>query len=352
VLTAHEADSLVLPRGARRGVRLDSPAVILNRGAMQLIGLVLALSLILAPLTAGAQQSSGLPRIVVLSVSSSPDVVRVLEEGLRTLGYIPGETIAIDHRSADARTVTLPARATEAVGLRPQVIVAIGTTAAIAARQATTRIPIVAVTGDITAAGLVANLRRPEANVTGLSFFNVDLTLKRFEVLMELAPQARRLAVLVQSPPTPTLTKALAALRAAAQKRGVEVREVPIERVEEVKAAFAKLREQAVLLSPSPIFDSRAEEIGRLAVEHRLIAMVPWKEYVRSGGLVAYAPDILALWRRAATYVDKILKGAKPSDLPVEQPTKFELVINLKTAKALGLTIPQTLLQRADEVIQ
>jgi ABC-type uncharacterized transport system substrate-binding protein len=269
---------------------------------MHRIGLavVLALSLILAPLTAGAQQSSGLPRIVVLSVSSSPDVVRVLEEGLRTLGYIPGETIAIDHRSADARTVTLPARATEAVGLRPQVIVAIGTTAAIAARQATTRIPIVAVTGDITAAGLVANLRRPEANVTGLSFFNVDLTLKRFEVLMELAPQARRLAVLVQSPPTPTLTKALAALRAAAQKRGVEVREVPIERVE-VKAAFAKLREQAVLLSPSPIFDSRAEEIGRLAVEHRLIAMVPWKEYVQSGGLVAYAPDILALWRRAAT---------------------------------------------------
>jgi putative ABC transport system substrate-binding protein len=282
-------------------------------------------------------------------------VVRAFEESMRTLGYIPGATIAIDYRSAEARASTLPAVTREAVGLRPQVIVAIGTTAAIAARQATTDIPIVAVTGDITAAGLVVNLRRPEGNVTGLSFFNVDLTLKRFEVLMELAPQIRRLAVLVQSPPTPTLTTALAALRATAQKRAVEVREVPLTRFEEVKAAFARLREQAVdgvLLSPSPIFDRRPEEIGRLAVEHHLIAMLAWKESVQAGGLVAYAPDILALWRRAATYVDRILQGAKPADLPVEQPTKFELVINLKAAKALGLTIPQSLLVRADEIIQ
>jgi len=310
---------------------------------------------LLAPSAVVAQQRASLPRIVVLSLSSPPDVVRALEEGLRTLGYTPGATIAIDHRSAEARAATLPALATEAVGLNPQVIVAIGATAAIAARQATTDIPIVAVTGDITAAGLVANLRRPEGNVTGLSFFNVDLTLKRFEVLMELAPQVRRLAVLFQSPPTPTLTKALAALRATAQKRGVEVREVPIARAAEVKAAFARLREQAVdgvLLSPSPIFDRRAEEIGRLAVEHRLIAMLPWKEYVQAGGLVAYAPDILVLWRRAATYVDRILRGAKPADLPVEQPTKFELAINMRTAKTLGLTVPATLLLRADHVFE
>jgi putative ABC transport system substrate-binding protein len=310
---------------------------------------------LLAPLAAVAQQRASPPRIVVLSLSSPPDVVRALEEGLRTFGHIPGATITIDHRSAEAHAVALAALATEAVALHPQAIVAIGATAAIAARKATTDVPIVTVTGDITAAGLVANLRRPEGNVTGLSFFNVDLTVKRFEVLMELAPQVRRLAVLAQSPPTPTLTKALSALRATAKTRGVEVREVPVARAEEVKATFARLREQAVdavLLSPSPIFDRRAKEIGRLALEHRLIAMLPWKEYVQAGGLVAYAPDILVLWHRAATYVDRILRGARPSDLPVEQPTKFELVINLRTAKALGLTVPPALLARADQVLE
>ena len=312
----------------------------------------LALTL-LAPSAVVAQQRASLPRIVVLSLSAPPDAVSALEEGLRTL--IPGATIAIEHRSAEGRAATLPALATEAVGLYPQVIVAIGTTAAITARQATTDVPIVTVAGDITAAGLVANLRRPEGNVTGLSFFNVDLTLKRFEVLMELAPQVRRLAVVVQAPPTPTVTKALATLRTSAQKRGVEVREVPLARAAEVKAAFARLREQAVdgvLLSPSPIFDPRAEEIGRLTVEHRLIAMLPWKEYVQAGGLVAYAPDILVLWRRAAVYVDRILRGAKPADLPVEQPTKFELAINMRTAKTLGLTVPAALLLRADHVFE
>jgi putative ABC transport system substrate-binding protein len=211
------------------------------------------------------------------------------------------------------------------------------------------------VAGDITAAGLVANLRRPEANLTGLSFFAVDLMLKRFELLMEIAPQLQRLAVLAQSPMTPTSTKAIDALRAAAQKRGVDVQELPLTGVEEMKVVVAKLRKSAmdgVLVNQSPVFDTRTEEIGRLAAEHRLIAMVPWKDYVQGGGLVAYAPDILALWRRAATYVDRILQGAKPGDLPVEQPTKFERVINLKTAKALGLTIPQTLPLRADQVVE
>ena len=324
---------------------------------MRLIGLalVLAVSLILAPVCADAQQRTNLPRIMVFSLSSPPDHVRAFEEGLRALGYTPGTTIVVDQRSAEGRAATLPALAREVVALHPQVIVAIGTTAAIAAQQATKDLPIVAVTGDIVAAGLVGNLARPEGNVTGLSFFAGDLMLKRFDLLMELAPQIRRLAVLFQSPLTPATTKALPALRTAAGKRGVEVRDVPIVRVEDVKAAFAKLRGSTVdglLLQQSPMLDARAEEIGRLAAQHRLIAMLPWKEYVQTGGLVAYAPDILALWRRAATYVDRILRGAKPGDLPIEQPTRFELVINLKTAKALGLTIAPSLLGRADEVIQ
>jgi len=323
---------------------------------MWLIGLavIFTFSLTLAPLVVEAQRLAGMPRIVVLSLSSPADHVRAFEEGLRALGYTPGTTITIDHRSAEGHAAKLPALARDALGLHPQVIVAIGTTAATAAQQATKDLPIVAVTGDIVAAGLVANMGRPEGNVTGLSFFAVDLMLKRFDLLMELAPQIRRLTILVQSPPHRTQTTGLPVLRSAAGKRGVEVREV-FARVEDVKAIFAKLREPTVeglLLWSSPIFDGRAQEIGRLTAEHRLIAMLPWKEYVQGGGLVAYAPDILALWRRAATYVDKILKSAKPADLPVEQPTKFELVINLKTAKAIGLTIPQTLLLQASQLIE
>ena len=331
----------------------------LSRTPLGTAGLRLAAAAALLLLTAlasvEAQQRIAVPRIVVLSLSSPADQVRAFEEGLRTLGYAPGTTIDIDHRSAEERVAMLPALAKEAVALHPQAIVAIGTTAALAARQATKNLPIIAVTGDIVASGLVANLARPKGNVTGLSFFAVDLMLKRFELLMELAPQIRRVTVIVESPPHPTQTKGLAALRAAATNRVVEIRETPLSRPEDIKAVFAKLHEpraNGLLLWSSPIFDTRAAEIGRLAAEHRLIAMLPWKEYASGGGLVTYAPDILILWRRAATYVDRILRGAKPSDLPVEQPTKFELVINLKTAKALGLTIPQSVLAQADEVIQ
>jgi putative ABC transport system substrate-binding protein len=264
-------------------------------------------------------------------------------------------TITIDHRSADEQAARLPALAKDAAALHPHAIVAIGTTAALAAQRATKEVPIVAVTGDIPASGLVTNLARPEGNVTGLSFFAVDLMLKRFDLLLELAPHIRRLTVIVESPPHPTQLKGLVALRAAATKRGVEVLEAPVARPDDVKAAVAKLHEprvEGVLLWSSPIFDRRAAEIGRLTADHRVTAMLPWKEYAHAGGLVAYSPDILLLWRRAATYVDRILGGAKPRDLPVEQPTKFELVINMKTARALGLTIPPALLLQADHVVE
>ena len=307
----------------------------------------------LSPAAAVAQPRSGPSRVVILSAFAPPDHVRAFEEGLHALGYTPGGAIAIDHRPADT-IGALPAVAQDAARLQPQVIVGVGTSAGLAAKQATKDIPIIVVAGDVTASGLVRNLGRPEANVTGLSFFAVDLMLKRFDLLMELAPKARRIAVLVQAPATPTTTKSLDALRAAARPRGVEVRALYLARGEEIGATLATLREptvNAVLVVQAPIFDVRADEIGGLTVAYRLVAMLPWKDYVQAGGLIAYAPDILALWRRAATYVDRILRGAKPADLPVEQPTKFELAINVKTSKVLGLTVPPALLLRADLVL-
>jgi len=308
---------------------------------------------ILAPVTASAQ-----PRIVLLSqapIGADAGETATIEEGLRTLGYTKGMSISIDYRSADAREDRLPTAAREAVALNPAVIIAIGTKAALAAKQATKDLPIVTVSGDIVASGLVKNLRRPEGNITGLSFFTVDLMLKRFELLMQLAPRIRQCAVLLVGRPTPTIQEALTALRTTGQKKAVEVRVLTVERVDDVEFAFAKVREAALtglLVPPAPILDAQAMEVGRLAAKHRLIAMMSWKEFVQGGGLVSYGPDLAALWRRAVTYVDRILRGARPSDLPVEQPTKFELVINLKTAKALGLTIPPSLLLRADQVIE
>ena len=184
--------------------------------------------LVAAPLAAEGQQRTAIPRIVVLSLSAPADQVRAFEDGLRSLGHALGTTIDVNHRSAEERAELLPAMAKEAVGLHPQTIVAIGTTAALAARQETKDLPIVAVTGDIVASGLVARMAPPEGNVTGLSFFAVDLMLKRFDLLMELAPQIRRLTVMVESPPHPTQIKGLAALRVAATNRGVEIQQVPL----------------------------------------------------------------------------------------------------------------------------
>ena len=305
-----------------------------------------------------ASGQARLPRIVLLSwapIGGDAGETATIEEGLRALGYTPGASVTIEYRSAEAREDRLPAAAREAVALNPAVIIAVGTKAALAAKQATTHLPIVTVSGDIVASGLVKNLRRPEGNVTGLSFFTVDLMLKRFELLMELAPKIRQLAVLVVGRPNPTIQEALTALRTTGQRQAVEVRVVTVERVDDVGLAFAKLGKAAftaLLVPPAPILDARAMEVGRLAAEHRLIAMMPWKEYVLAGGLVSYGPDLGALWRRAVTYVDRILRGTTPNELPIEQPTKFELVLNMKTAKAIGLTLPPGLLLRADQVLE
>ena len=315
-------------------------------------------AVLLAAGPATGQDPGAVPRVVVLSwaaVGADAGETAVIEESLRGLGYTKGVSIRIEHRSAGADEHRLPAMAREAASLNPAVIVAVGTKAALAAKQATRTVPIVTVAGDIVAAGLVKNLRRPEGNITVMSFVTVDLTLKRFELLVERAPKLRRITLPVVGRPNPTFEEALIALRAGAGKNGIDVRVVGVERVEEIKGVFAKVGGTpavGILVQPSPLLDGRAREIGRLAADHRLVAMFSWKEYAEGGGLVAYGPDLAALWRRAVIYVDRILRGAQPADLPVEQPTKFELVINLKTARAIGLTVPPAVLLRADRVVE
>ena len=327
----------------------------MDRRRFLLTSLVGALA---APRAARAQQSAKVPRIVVLSwapAGGDAGENTVIEEGLQTLGYTRGTSIVIDHRSAEGREERLPGLAREAVALNPAVIIAVGTKAALAAKQATKHLPIVTVAGDIVASGIVKNLRRPEGNITGLSFFTVEMMLKRFELLLEMAPTIRQLVILVMGQPSPAVQESFTAIRTTGQKKAVDVRMVTVERVDDVALAFAKLRDTAmtgVIVSNSPVIDARAMEVGRLAADHRLIAVMTWKDYARGGGLMAYGPDLLALWRRAVTYVDRILRGATPAELPIEQPTKFELVINTKTAKALSLTIPPSLLARADQVIE
>jgi putative ABC transport system substrate-binding protein len=320
----------------------------------QILEAMLALAM-LVPTRAAAQDSPGLPRVAVVGLALPGDQMRAFEDGLRTLGHVDQSTIATEYRSAGGREDVLASVAREAAARTPRVIVAVGAKAALAAQQATSTVPIVAVAGDIVAAGIVKNLGRPEGNVTGLSFFSFDLVLKRFDLLLELAPKVRRITVVVSGRPTPSVQQSFSALERAARRKRVDIRLVAVDHVQELGRVFSAIRggpEAALLLMPTPDFDARAAEIGRLTAEHRLIAMLPWKEYVIAGGLTAYAPDIKALWRQAAGYVDRILRGAKPGDLPVEQPTKFEFAINATTVKALGLTIPQSLLVRVDHVIE
>lgn len=316
---------------------------------------LVSLAFILMPLTASAQDRPDLPRIVVFGLSAPADQMQAFEQGLQDLGHINGSTVSIVYYSVQGREDELAALAQEAVATRPKVIAAIGAKAGRAIQRATQDIPIVVVTGDVRTSGLVKNLAQPEGNVTGLSMFHVDLRLKQFEILLELDPQLRRLNMLVWRRPTPVLQKVLELLGTISEKKGVAINVITIDRMDDVKTKLTKMHstaEEGLFVVASPVFDAHPTEIGQLTAEHRLIAILPWKQYVHAGGLVSYSPDIIAIWRRAGSYVDRILRGAKPSDLPVEQPTEFELVINLRTAKALGLTVPATLLLRADELVE
>jgi putative ABC transport system substrate-binding protein len=253
------------------------------------------------------------------------------------------------------RDDALPALAAEAVSLSPNAIVAVGTKAAKAAQQSTSDIPIVAVSGDLVTPGLVKNISRPEGNITGFSFFTMELAVKRLELLLEVSPSLRHVRILVPARRHRTQVQMLPMLADFLEDRGISAEVVGVANVDDLGAIISSIAaspEDGLLVMPSVKFDARAREIGGMVAKHRVVAMLPWKEYVEGGGLMSYSPDIVAIWREASTYVDRILRGAKPSELPISFPTSFELVVNLRSAQTLGVSIPASILLRADRVIE
>jgi putative ABC transport system substrate-binding protein len=329
---------------------------------MRLIGLViiLALGLTLAPLsTAAAQPPEKVPRIGFLGPRTRSDgggYVDAFLQGLRDLGWVDGKTIVIEYRWAEGKSDRVPDLVAELVRLKVDVILAGSSAVAVAAKNATGTIPIVMATGgDPVGLGLVASLARPGGNVTGLSFgVGTDTIGKGLELLKETVPKVRRVAVL-SNPANQSHALAIDSVIGAARAMGVQLQFLKAGGPNEFDNAFAAMsreRAEALLVVLDPFFGFHRARLSDLAAKSRLPAMYGSREYSEAGGLMSYGADFRHNFRRSATYVDKILKGAKPADLPVEQPTKFELVINLKTAKALGLTIPQSVLVRADEIIQ
>jgi ABC-type uncharacterized transport system substrate-binding protein len=314
--------------------------------------------LLAAPLTAEAQQAAKVVRIGYLTANVASDRLEAFRQGLRDLGYVEGRNLVIEYRDAEGKLERLPALAAELVALKVHVIVAATTVAALAATQATRTLPIVfAVASDPVTSGLVASLARPGGHVTGLSILGSQLVGKRLELLTQAVPGISRVAVL-RHPGTSgesTAKDMLKEAEVAGRALGVRLQVVEARGPADIDRAFSDMiraRAGALTVLVSTMFVTERRRLVDLAAKNQLPAVYPWKEYVDAGGLMAYGPNVADLYRRAATYVDKILKGAKPGDLPVEQPTTFELVINLKTAKTLGLTIPPSLLRRADELIQ
>src|SRR5215468_10991532 len=324
------------------------------------LAVMLALSLTLAPLVAGAQQAGKVPRIGFLGVSSPSDRPPLLEafrQRLRELGWVEGQNIVIDYRYAQDRVDRLPDLAAELVRLKVDLIVAsAGTQAAMAAKNATETIPIVMIyVRDPVGTGLIASLARPGGNVTGVSgSAGLEMFAKQLELLKETVPKIRRVALL-SNPDNAYHQLAIREVNVAARSLGVELQLLEARGPNEFDGAFAAMAKErvgALLVLSDAVLNSHRIRLADLAARSRLPAAYGVRESVEAGGLMSYGPSFLDSYRRAATYVDKILKGTKPADLPVEQPTKYELVINMKTAKALGLTIPPSLLRRADEVIQ
>jgi ABC-type uncharacterized transport system substrate-binding protein len=320
-----------------------------------------SLALLAVPLAANAEQPGKVYRIGMLWTPSREDPLRQrfldeFRDGLRKHGYTDGQNIALEHRYARGRMDLFPELAAELVKSRVDVIVTPTGTQAQAARQATTSIPIVfVVVPDPVALGLVASLARPGGNVTGLSLFaGPEIAGKSLQLLKDAVPNASRVAVL-WNPAGRSQPLLLKETEIAGRSLGLQLQILEVRGPDELNSAFeAMTRERAgaVFVLVDTIFLTNRARLAELAERHRLPAIYGLREHVEAGGLMAYAPSLPDLYRRAAVYVDKILKGAKPADLPVEQPTRFELVINLKTAKALGLTIPPSVLARADEVIQ
>src|SRR6266849_2343328 len=312
------------------------------------------------PLGGSAQQAAKIARIGYLTgnLAANPHTREAFLQGLRDLGYIEDRDLEIEYRDVEGKYERLPALAAELVALKVDVILAAGTPQPLAAKQATRTIPIVfAGAADPVGSGLVTSLARPGGNVTGLSLLSPELVGKCLELLKQAVPGVSRVAVLWQPGGSGERTEKdmLKGAEVAGRALGVRLQFVEARGPADFDRAFSDMtRARAGALTSlggSMLFNERRRLVD-LAAKNRLPAVYPQREYVDAGGLMAYGPNVADLYRRAATYVDKILKGAKPGDLPVEQPTKFELVINLKAAKALGLTIPQSLLLRADEVIR
>jgi putative tryptophan/tyrosine transport system substrate-binding protein len=313
--------------------------------------------LLAAPLAAEAQPAGKMYRIGVLettSVTLNAANLEAFRQGLRELGYKEGQNLEIAYRSSDGRDERFSGLASELVHLKVDLILTRGTPAALAAKSASPTIPVVmAASGDPVGSGLVASLGRPGGNVTGLSLFNVEIYAKRVELLRELVPRLTRIAGLFNMS-NPVLPLQWKEVERAARSLGIQPQLLDVRRSEDLPRAFdaaAKQRAQALIVALDGVTQGNLRPIAERAAKQRLPSMYAEKAYAAVGGLITYGASDFHMYHRAATFVDRIFKGAKPADLPVEQPTKFELVINLKTAKALGLTIPPSLLLRADEVI-
>jgi putative ABC transport system substrate-binding protein len=286
--------------------------------------------------------------------SPNQPLLAAFRQGLSETGYVEEQNLAIEYRWAEGHYDRLPALAADLVGRKVDVIAASTTPSALAAKDATSTIPIVFSVADPIESGLVASLARPGANLTGISLLTAELMPKRLELLSELVPHARVIVLLV-NPSSATAERMIRDVQEAARAKGVQLSIFKASTESEIDAAFATLAQQqagALVVSPDPFFLSRREQLVALATRHAVPAIYEWREFAAAGGLISYGTSLTGMWRQFGIYTGKILKGAKPADLPVQQPTTFELVVNLKTAKALGLTVPPSILARADEVIE
>lgn len=320
---------------------------------------VLGVGALAAPLRSFAQQPTPrMHRIGFLgpgSAAGSGPRLAAFRAGMRDLGYIEGKNLVIEFRWAESKYERLPELAAELVRLNVELIVTSATAGVLAAKQATTAIPIVmAAQGDTVVTGIVTSLARPEGNITGSTFFSPQLMAKRLELLKEMLPQARRFGFLANPGTTVMVQAALKEMGVTARSLKVELQEFNVRGPQEFEGVFAEMAKRRVagfVFQDEPMLSANFESVASIATKNR-IAAIGASDFPEEAGLMGYGPNRTALFRRAATYVDKIFKGAKPGDLPIEQATKFELVVNMKTAKALGIKIPNSILVRADKVIE
>lgn len=317
----------------------------------------LACAVTASPIARAQTTSSAIRKIgvVTLGVPQSAPLFKAFITGLHELGYEPGKNIVLEFRHAEGRADRLSDLVTDVIAQNVDVIVVESIAAAIAAKKASQTTPIVlAIASDPVGAGVFASLARPGGNATGLSLQSEEITAKRVQLLKEVVPRIATIAVLY-NPNRPTIATNIKETEAAARTFGIQVLLIPVDAPDNLRMAFehlASARPEVLMTLPDGMLFTLAKPIGEFTVNSRLPAIFPERDFVESGGLMAYGPSLAAHFHRAAAYVDKILKGARPGDLPVEQPTKFELIVNLKTAKALGLNLPGSLLAIADEVIE